>query len=66
MHANKKVIPYVEPKEDKPAEFGSTISSTLPMAAVSQDGINTAAELMVKDVHEKPHDWLGGTGDRPP
>jgi len=28
------VIPYVEPKDDKPADFGSTITSTMPMAAV--------------------------------
>lgn len=30
-----QVIPYVEPKDDKTNEFGSTLTSTLPMAAVS-------------------------------
>jgi len=29
------VIPYVEPKDEKAGEFGSTLTSTLPMAAVS-------------------------------
>ncbi|KAK5053191.1 hypothetical protein LTR84_002165 [Exophiala bonariae] len=28
------VIPYVQPKDDKPADFGSTITSTMPMAAM--------------------------------
>ncbi|EXJ81924.1 hypothetical protein A1O1_07991 [Capronia coronata CBS 617.96] len=28
------VIPYVEPKEEKPADFGSTLTSTMPMAAM--------------------------------
>jgi hypothetical protein len=30
-----EVIPYVEPKEDKPSDFSSTFTSTMPMAAVS-------------------------------
>ena len=29
------VIPYVEPKPDDKADFSSTFSSTMPMAAVS-------------------------------
>jgi len=29
------VIPYVEPKEEKQNDFGSTFTSTMPMAAVS-------------------------------
>lgn len=29
------VIPYVEPKEEKAADFSSTLTSTMPMAAVS-------------------------------
>ncbi|EXJ82364.1 hypothetical protein A1O3_06177 [Capronia epimyces CBS 606.96] len=28
------VIPYVEPKEEKPTDFGSTLTSTMPMAAM--------------------------------
>lgn len=29
------VIPYQQPKDEKANEFGSTMTSTLPMAAVS-------------------------------
>ncbi|KIV83085.1 hypothetical protein PV11_05143 [Exophiala sideris] len=34
MRRTDLVIPYVEPKEDKAADFSSTFSSTLPMAAM--------------------------------
>ncbi|KAK5086325.1 hypothetical protein LTS08_004365 [Lithohypha guttulata] len=34
MVAKEAVIPYVEPKDDKASEFGSTLSSSLPMAAM--------------------------------
>lgn len=34
-HNRLPVILYVEPKEEKPADFGSTLTSTMPMAAVS-------------------------------
>ncbi|KIW25388.1 uncharacterized protein PV07_08570 [Cladophialophora immunda] len=28
------VIPYVEPKDEKPTDFSSTLTSTMPMAAM--------------------------------
>ncbi|KIW62691.1 hypothetical protein PV04_10841 [Phialophora macrospora] len=28
------IIPYTEPKDEKPADFSSTITSTMPMAAM--------------------------------
>ncbi|KAL2395801.1 hypothetical protein ABEF95_010402 [Exophiala dermatitidis] len=34
MRRTDLVIPYVEPKEDKPADLGSTLTSTMPMAAM--------------------------------
>ncbi|KAJ9501596.1 hypothetical protein H2202_002557 [Exophiala xenobiotica] len=34
MRRTDLVIPYVEPKEEKPADFSSTLSSTMPMAAM--------------------------------
>jgi hypothetical protein len=37
------VIPYVEPKEEKPADFSSTLSSTMPMAAVSDMTVRSRA-----------------------
>ena len=37
------VIPYVEPKEEKPADFSSTLSSTMPMAAVSNVVVHSRA-----------------------
>ncbi len=37
------VIPYVEPKEEKPADFSSTLSSTMPMAAVSNVMVHSRA-----------------------
>ncbi|KIW13989.1 hypothetical protein PV08_06770 [Exophiala spinifera] len=34
MRRTDLVIPYVEPTEEKPADFSSTLSSTMPMAAM--------------------------------
>ncbi|KAG9778262.1 hypothetical protein KCU88_g4343, partial [Aureobasidium melanogenum] len=34
MRRTDLVIPYVEPKEEKPADLGSTLTSTMPMAAM--------------------------------
>ncbi|KAK5092435.1 hypothetical protein LTR70_005529 [Exophiala xenobiotica] len=34
MRRTELVIPYVEPKEDKSTELGSTLTSSLPMAAM--------------------------------
>lgn len=53
--AKNAVIPYVEPKDDKGNEFGSTLTSTLPMAAVSATSFYLLCELLTyPDVHTEP------------
>jgi hypothetical protein len=41
-----QVIPYVEPKDDQKSDFSSTITSTMPMAAVSPDMCEQKGILM--------------------
>ncbi|KIW76682.1 hypothetical protein Z517_09126 [Fonsecaea pedrosoi CBS 271.37] len=43
------VIPYVEPKDEKPTDFSSTITSTMPMAADQVFSINSTVELVGRD-----------------
>ncbi|KIW93112.1 uncharacterized protein Z519_05717 [Cladophialophora bantiana CBS 173.52] len=46
------VIPYVEPKDEKPADFSSTLTSTMPMAADA---------WVVRGVKGGPPLWINGT-----